>query len=361
MKLAAIAWLATATAAAAGGIDQTGQPVTLLFEEGNRAEIALTGLRASISGSAGGVGSGNVYNPSTAFVAGVKRDFGPRLSAALIVDQPYGVALEYPDGDFAFAGTMAEPKSLALTALGRWRFGHGLAVHGGIRVERIGAEVGLAGSGYGPLAGYDWNGDDDWGVGWVAGASWERPELGMRVALTYGSEIRHSLPSEETLFGAEVDTTTEVTMPQSVNLDLQTGINARTLLYGSVRWVDWNGWTVAPPAFDAVAGPLVRFESDAWTYRVGVGRQLSEVLSAAVEVAHETPIDTMLSPLSPYDGFTALSAGARYALPSGLTLAASLGYVWLGEAEVATPLTPEPARFEDNHAVTAQLRVGFSF
>ena len=101
-------------------------------------------------------------------------------------------------------------------------------------------------------------------------------------------------------------------MPQSVNLDFQTGINAKTLLYGSVRWVDWDGWSVAPAGLDAVAGPLlITFESDAWTYRLGIGRQLTDALSAGFEVAHETAIDTMKSPLSPYDGYTALSVGVE--------------------------------------------------
>ena len=54
---------------------------------------------------------------------------------------------------------------------------------------------------YGTLDGYNWTGDDDWGVGWVAGASWEKPEIGLRVALTYGSEIRHELDADENFFG----------------------------------------------------------------------------------------------------------------------------------------------------------------
>jgi hypothetical protein len=128
-----------------------------------------------------------------------------------------------------------------------------------------------------------------------------------------------------------------------------------------VRWVDWDGWTVAPPGLDAVAGPLITFESDAWTYRLGVGRQLTDVLSAAVEVAHETPVDTMMSPLSPYDGFTSVSVGSSYALPSGLTLTGAVDLSFLGDAEVATPLDPTPSRFEDSRAVSAQLRVGWSF
>jgi long-subunit fatty acid transport protein len=347
------------TAATAGGLDQSGQPVTLLFRPGDYAEVALAYWSPTVEGSDPlGIGSGNVYGPIADVFAGVKKHLGDRLSMALIVDEPYGVNVDYPGGAFPYAGTAADPDSLAVTGLVRWRAGEHVALHGGLRAERIGAEVTLGGPAYGALDGYRWTGDDDWGVGWVAGASWEKPEIGLRVALTYGSEIRHELDSSETFFGAS---TTEVTMPQSVNLDVQTGLAAKTLVYGSVRWVAWDGWTVAPAGLDAVAGPLITFDSDAWTYRLGIGRQLTGALSAGFEVAHETAVDTMKSPLSPYDGFTAVSVGSSYALASGLTLSGSLGYHFLGDAEVSTPGNPQPARFEDNRAVAAQLRVGWSF
>jgi long-chain fatty acid transport protein len=363
-QLLGIVCACSVSAAFAGGLDHSGQPVGLLFHEGNHAELAIGVWRPEIRGADFlGFSSGNVYGPVTDSLAGTKRDFGPRWSGALIVDQPYGGALDYPDGPFAYAGTSANPQSLALTALARWRAGTRLAFHGGVRVERIAAAVTLDGPAYGPLAGYRWEGAEDWGVGWVAGASWEKPEIGLRVALTYGSEIRHELDSSESFPGAPgpLDSSMATTMPQSVNLDLQTGLGARTLLYGSLRWVDWNGWSVAPEALDAVAGPLVQYQSDAWTWRIGVGRQLTETVSAAVELAHETPVDMVLTPLSPFDGFTALSVGSRYRHRTGVTLSGSVGYTWLGDSEVTTPGLPEPVAFEGSHAVSAQLRIGMDF
>lgn len=346
------------TAASAGGLDQSGQPVTLLFSDGNVAEVAIAAWNPSVESSGSTPASGNVYGPITDGFAGVKWDVAPRISAAVIADIPYGVNVDYPDGAFPFAGTEAQPSSLALTGLLRWRASDSVAFHGGIRAERIGAEVALGGAAYGPFDGYRWTGDDDWSAGWVVGASWEHRDRAQRIALTYASEIHHELDSTETFFG---DSTTDVTMPQSVNLDFQTGLTPRTLLYGSVRWVDWKGWTVAPPGLDAVAGPLIEFESDAWTWRLGIGRQLTDAMSAAVIVTHETAVDTMMSPLSPYDGFTALSLGSSYALPSGATLSGSVSWSALGEAQVATPLYPEPTTFDDNHAVAAQLRLAIPF
>jgi len=351
-------------AAAAGGIDQSGQPVTLLFRDGNVVEVALGYWDPDIDGTdADGRGSGNVYGPITDLFAGVKAQVTDRLSLALVADEPYGVKVDYPldaaGGSFAYAGTRGEPESVALTGLARYRVSERISLHGGIRAQRLGAEVALNGTAYGPFAGYTWTGDADWAVGAVAGASWEAPAIGLRVALTYASEIRHELDSTETFFG---DGTTEITMPQSVNLDFQTGLSATTLLYGSVRWADWGGWQVAPPGFSAATGePLLSFGSDAWTYRLGIGRQLTEALSAGLEIAYETPKDTMMSPLSPYDGYIAVAIGAGYTLASGVTLRGSVSHWFLGDADVATTVDPRPVRFEDSRATAGQLRISFAF
>jgi long-subunit fatty acid transport protein len=241
--LVAAGGVLAAAVAVAGGIDQSGQPITLIFRDGNYAEIGVGRVMPSIEGTdLAGTDSGNVYDDVTSFGGGVKVDLRGPWSAAVIVDQPYGVVVDYPsDTGFPYAGTHAEPNSLGVTALVRYELDGGFSLHGGLRAERFGAEAGLAGPGFGMLSGYEWTGDDDWGLGYVLGAAYEIPAIALRVALTYGSEIEHELEAEENFFGAS---TTDVTSPQSVNLDFQTGVAPKTLLFGSVRWVNWAGWSV---------------------------------------------------------------------------------------------------------------------
>ena len=275
----------------------------------------------------------------TSLSLGVKADITERWSAALLVEQPWGVDVDYPAGAFAYAGTSAEVHSLGLTALARYRLGERFSLHGGLRATRFGSDVGLDGPAFAPLSGYAWSGDDDWGVGWVAGGAYEIPQIALRVALTYGSEADLELDSTESFPGAiglpPLDGTTDVTLPQSLNLDFQTGVAADTLLYGSVRWVNWKDWTVAPPGLAAVTGgePLVRFQADAFTYKLGLGRQFTDAISAAVEVAHETGRGEDMTALDPYDGYTAVSVGGTYAMPSGLELTGGISYGFLGDAE----------------------------
>jgi long-subunit fatty acid transport protein len=362
-----------APGALGGGIDQSGQPVTLLFRDGNYAEASLGYWMPTIraEGSAGNA-TENAYGDLPDYSGGIKKQFTDRLSGALIIDQPYGVIvnydLDYPESDFAYAGTSARPQSLGVTGLLRYAVSPRWSLHGGLRTIRFGGEVNLAGSGFAPfLDGYEWNSTDDWGLGYVAGGAFELPDIALRVALTYGSKTDLTVESVETnvfdpttgSFGT-VRSETDITMPQSVNLDFQTGVTSKTLLYGSVRWADWEGWNVAPEGFVALTGePLVEFEHDTWRYQIGLGRQLTERIAGAFEVVHETATGDIQSALTPYDGFTAFTIGASYKTERGLSVAGGVQYSFLGDADVATPTGI--AEFEDNHAIGLGVKLGLSF
>ncbi|MBU2288850.1 MAG: aminotransferase class I/II-fold pyridoxal phosphate-dependent enzyme, partial [Gammaproteobacteria bacterium] len=105
-------------------------------------------------------------------------------------------------------------------------------------------------------------------VGWVAGVAWERPDIAARVSLTYNSEVDHDFDTVER--GPLVDpdgpgpvpalpllegtSTTTVSTPESWNLEFQTGVAADTLVFGSIRWVEWSAFRVDPRQFTTVTG-----------------------------------------------------------------------------------------------------------
>jgi long-chain fatty acid transport protein len=356
----------TATGAVAGGIDRSGQPVTLIFQDGDYAEVGFGYRMPDIRGTDEfGTASGDVAGDISEISLGLKKDLGPRWSAALIVDQPWGANIGYPGGSFAYAGTFADSWSLGLTGLLRYRIDERFSVLGGVRATSLDGQVGLNGAAFGHFAGYNWDGARDWGYGYVAGAAYEIPEIALRVALTYSSETRHDLESTEVfpagVGGLTFRSETEVTMPQSVNLDFQTGVTPDTLVYGSVRWVNWAGWEVAPPGLQEATGmPLVSFSNDTYTYRLGVGRQLTERVSAAVEVSHETAKNDDKSALDPYDGYTALAIGGTYAMPTGLELTGGISYAFLGDAPDVVE-NGVRANFEDNRSLSVAFRIGYRF
>jgi long-subunit fatty acid transport protein len=124
------------------------------------------------------------------------------------------------------------------------------------------------------------------------------------VALTYYSSIEHNLSTTESVGGSLFYTTTDVETPQSVKLDFQTGVAPKTLVFGYIRWTDWTQFNVTPPVFGEVTGglPLVAYESDVWTYNIGVGRQLTDRLAGAFSITYEPDTNEAMPTLAPYDG-----------------------------------------------------------
>lgn len=314
LSLLGVAMLSGSSAFAAG-LDRSGQSVAPLFEDGRYFEFSLGLVFPDVSGNDlagfGGSPTGNVINDYFPYGLAYKADLGPQLSYAVILDQPYGADLLYPlGGSFMFGGTLAEANTMALTGLMRYRASDRVSFHGGLRLQSIDANVTLQGAGYGPLAGYTAQFDKNYGIGYVIGAAYEIPDIALRFALTYNSSITQDTPTTE--LGA-LNSTTEIVTPQSVNFDFQTGVAADTLLFGTVRWVDWSEFVVAPAFFEANAGqPLVSYPGDYVTTTLGLGRQFTESWAGALTLGYEAALGGIQSPLNPIDGYWSLGGGVTY-------------------------------------------------
>ena len=374
-----------AFAAQAGGIDRSGQDVTFLFEEGRKVELAFGYVAPEVSGEDvamfGGGSSGDVaenyWQTSLAF----KTDVNDRISLGLILDQPYGADVEYDDTSIALGQTSAEAKSMALTALGRFRIDENFSVHGGIRAQRASANIRLQGAAYGPVSGYEVDLDDDVAFGYLIGAAYEIPELAFRVALTFASEITHEFdtvedgplitvptgqpaPAPPTVDLPLLDGTseTEVDTPASVNLDFQTGIAEDTLLFGSIRWADYSELRFDPVNFVTVTGEGLIELDDSWTYSLGLGYRFTDAFSGSVSVTYEPEKDDdLVSPLAPTNGRLGLSLAGIYAFDN-FEITTGINYTRLGDARPETG-TPDEARaeFDDNYSVGLGLRVAYTF
>ena len=350
----------------AGGLDQSGQPVTALFAEGRRLEVSWGRWLPELSGTGPtGRDTGNAYGPLTGAGASLRFDIAPHWSGAVILDRPFGVVVgydtPYAESGFPYAGTQAAPESHAITGLIRYLAPGGFGIHGGLRAIRFNTDVHLDGPGFGPLAGYDWQAGDDWGIGAVIGGSWEKPEIALRVALTYSSEAKIEAQGVESLGPRITPDAVTLRLPQSVNLDVQTGIAPGTLLYGSVRWSDWGGFKVAPPVYTGVTGnPLVEFSHDTFTYRLGLGHRFGERWSAAVEMSHEAATGEKQTALTPYDGYTSVGLGLAYTTPSGVELAGGAAWYALGDAKVDS-FDGVIGDFRDNHALGLGLKLSYAF
>lgn len=368
------ALLVSTAPAFAGGIERAPQSLSALFEDGNYVELGFGAVTPSVEGTDSlGYSTGDVANGYGFFSLAYKHQFNQHLSGALIIEQPFGADLSYASalngGSVLLGGTAVEVNSTTYTALLRYKFDNNISFHGGIRGSYADGDVTLDGAAYSSVAGYNVNLDGAWGVGYVVGAAYEIPEYAARVSLTYNSKIDHDFDTVETgplistPFGnlplLNGESTTTVSTPEAVNLEFQTGIAADTLLFGSVRWVNWSEFLVDPQNFTSVTGAgLVELE-DTTTYTIGIGRKFSETWSGSAALTYEPDGDDLVSPLAPTNGRMGITLAAIYTMDN-MKITTGINYTKLGDAK---PQTADTARasMEDNDLWGVGIRIGYSF
>ncbi len=351
--LTASAFALSATGALAGGLDRSGQSVGIIFEDGGYVELSFGMVMPSVTGTfaVGPTPSGNMAGSYSQFSLGVKQDINDKISIGIVLDEPYGASVDYPAGAYPLAGTTAEVSSQALTAVGRYKVSDRFSVIAGIRTQSITGDIAITG-------GYFLTMESAGDFGYLVGAAYEIPDIALRVALTYNSAIDTTLTGTEVGVGA---VSLDVTMPQSINLDFQTGIAADTLLFGSVRWAEWTAFDLMPPAYAAANGgdSLLDYDNDVFTYSLGVGRKFSDTFSGSIALGYEAATATAASPssnLSPTDGYFSVQIGGKYTMDN-MNISGGIRYVVLGDAITSTL----GSSFTDNSAIGVGIKVGYSF
>ncbi len=342
-------WGATALTLAAGssfagGIDRSGQGVNILFEEGNYVQFTFSRANPSVTGTSATLATSNdvakSYN-STSF--GYKHKVNDNIDVALIYDQPYGAHIAYTDGPFV--GGQAEISSDALTALIQYNFDNGFSIHGGLRGQKLDGSIT---SSLGLL-----DASSDYDLGGVIGVAYEKPEIALRVALTYASGITSGFSGTQNVVNAR---DFDVEFPDSLNLDFQTGVAANTLVFGTIRWVGWEGFNLT-----TTDGTWVDFSEDTITYTLGVGQRINDKLSVALQFGYEqsgdTPTTTLLAPTN---GSKSIGVAATYKITEQLQVSAGLTYALPGDQYYAVG-GPHTVEFDDSSAIGGGFRIGYTF
>lgn len=342
--------------ATAGGIDRSGQSIASIFEKGSYVELSFGSISPNVSGiSTPGFGnrpSGDMTSTYSQVGAAVKMNINPNVDVALIFDQPFGADVAYPAGTGYYAqGTTATLKTNALTLVGKYSLPSNISVLAGVRYQTFSAEASIP-----FIGGYTAIGDKDGGVGYLVGVAYEKPEIALRVALTYNSKIKHSLATTE--FG-DLTSQTDIETPQSVNLEFQSGIAKDTLVFGSIRWVDWSAFVI-DPAFYPPPTALVSYDGDYTTYTLGIGHKFTDNWSAAVTLGYEKPLGGFSSNLGPTDGQRSIGVGATYT-KDNMKITGGVRYVDIGDTQTTLGGGAPSANFNDNHALAFGLKVSYSF
>src|SRR5690606_1768269 len=300
---------------------------------------------------------------------------------------------------FGGEGTAAEVTTENLTFLFGFQPNENWNIYAGPVYQEAKGKVSLRGTAYSALGGapvallggaslpYDADMKKDSEIGWIAGLAYQIPEIALKASLTYRSEIEHKLTATETLnnlpasvvvggIGLTLDPgKTDVTTPQSVNLDLQSGVMADTVAFLNVRWVNWDGFAIRPNEFGQiidrlgaatgntalVGGNLVEYNKDQWSATAGVGRKFNEQWAGNVSVGWDSGAGNPVTTLGPTEGYWNVGLGLQFSPTPATFIAGGVKYFWLGDATALTVANPNVGEFEDNHALGYGLKMGYRF
>jgi len=430
----AIAALSFASVTNAAGLDRSGQDVTAFFQDGTYAEAVYTYIDADVSGYDSsnnnpfdndyerGNKTGDIAESYDFFRYGVKTDINDTFSIGLLYDEPFGAAAEYTGDNNFVANTnpadsaaefandavqptdpreagaiqaivgLAEPstagentkvevRSQSLTGILGMKFGanKNFQVYGGPVAQRIQSSTKLRGLAYGPATGYTSNSNPDMDYGYIAGVSFSKPEIALKAALTYRSEIEHnadtfeSYPLAGVLSGNTLPTSRdgeiEVTTPKSVNFDFQTGINPTTLATAKVRWVPWSDFVLTPPLYNEVSQQsgrygddglnLVEYDDDQWQVELGLAKRLAPALAVSGTVGWDSGAGDPTTSLGPIEGYYSVGLGAKYNVTQNWAVSAGGKYLWFGDAQGQLPSGKIVADFEDNDGFIAGVKLSY--
>ncbi len=351
----------TAASASAGGFERSGVPVAFMFEKGTYAELSYGYVNPKVSGTAvplaGGSPTGDVALSYSTVGLAFKTDLSEAFSLGLSLDPTFGADVAYPTTTgYPLGGSRATLRGDTLALIGRYKVSDQISVHAGLRSVGIGGDVSLFNGG---ANFYRASFANDRSTGYLIGAAYEKPEIALRVALTYQSETSHTLAttgiSAFVVGGVFGPTDTTVKLPQSLTLDFQSGIAADTLVFGAIKWADWSTTVLTAPNAGA-ANPLVSYADDSITYNIGIGRKFSDAFSAAVSLGYEAHKGGVVGNLGPTDGYRSIQISGSYTMDK-VKISGGVRFVDIGDATALGG----GANFAGNSAVAVGMKIGYTF
>lgn len=433
------------TSVFAAALDRSGQSVSAFLQPDNYFEVGGAVLDPTVEGKdTSGNGTGDMAKSYHQINAAFKIQPTENFSFGLIYDQPFGANAEYTgnsnfvakptDAVLPSSITSSLPATISpiisavnnnqtistlggqasvtgdtkvsvsthnLSAIFGYQPNQNWNIYAGPVYQTIKGKVSLRGSTYSLFNGYDANisSNDAWG--WLAGVSFQIPEIALKASLTYRSEIEHeftateSIPLATALQGlsgyvsaiptlssaltslsaaATAEGKTKITTPQSVNLDFQTGIMENTIAFANLRWVNWKDFAIRPYAFgktsqvvtQIAAGSssgfnLVDYSKDQWSATLGLGRKFSEKWSGNVSAGWDSGAGNPVTTLGPTEGYWNVGLGAQFNPAANYFIAGGVKYFWLGDADAQTGAHTAAGTFSDSHAIAYGMKIGYKF
>jgi len=315
----------------------------------------------------------------------LKNDYGEKFSVGLTTFQYGSIQMQggagtarkswIPDAD-ATLNTMA--------LLGSYNLSEGLNVLVGVRRDTLEKTTVSTIKG-------DYTIDSAVKTRGVMGVSYQKPEIALKVSATYSPKAEISTGSSfaETsqpggaggesygdliisqvtgaglapgLLGPVPSYTTTVGLPETLNIEFQTGIAEDTLLFGSIVDTKWKKAQI--DSNGSAASRITTAFTDTVSYSLGIGRRINENWSITGSYKQEDGGGAYASSLfTVSNGTKGVTLAARYT-NENMTVTAGVNMVEVGGITITSDGTSAGntyAKYGTNSAVGVGLRVSFDF
>jgi len=368
--------LATTSMATAGGMDRATTGTSTLFEKGSYAELSYASTAPSIGPNAnlllGLAGGMNVTQSFTTTQFSFKTDLNDKLSVAISSNNnPFGVDVDYDDfatGGGAYAGITslrANLGSTAVTSMARYKITDRVSAIAALKYQTVSGtadvSVPLSAASGGAVDG-DVSLTRASDTNFIVGASYEIPEIALRVVGTHESEATFDPSVIAETIGANTGPG-QIKTPEVLMLEFQSGVAANTLVFGSIRHAKWEDAQVKISA--AYGNAQLSDFDNSTTYTLGVGRKFSDSFSASLSASVDTGDGDDASLLAPTGRSTAISLGGKYTLNNGMAISGGVSHrvynsaTWYGnDSELGGG---DDVTFGDNSVTTLGMKLSVSF
>lgn len=339
----------------AGGFSRGDADTDLIYEDGAfdmRFGATLVAPKRDFATINGAAGTDDVYTNNYIIPNfGAKLKVSDRFSCVGTYTQPFGASSDY--------GPQSQQADIiADIAAGRIP---NAVKHADFETNEYGATCGVnmeAGSGKAWLLGgvfvqdFDYtevktlgtlNLRDNGAAGYRIGAAYEIQEYALRAELMYRSQIdidangtfRNAVPLPTPIPGVTVPvgtlfpSTGTGSLPQSVELNLQSGIAPGWLAYGSVKWTDWSVLQTLNYNITNL-GPNTKdfFWQDGWTVQAGIAHAFTDEISGTANITWDRGVGTgadIMTDTWTFGAGTQIKAG-----PGALRLGGAISYLTSG-------------------------------
>ncbi|XZT09613.1 transporter [Acinetobacter baumannii] len=393
----------------ASALEQSGQSILPFLENGNYAEANLFAVDASVSGIVNDRAdlvrdhqsrdTGDIAESTQFYTAAIKLQLTDRLGFGVLYDQPFSADIKYParsnnsyfDNDISHEGTSVKADTQNLSLLFGYSPYQHFQIYGGPVYQTVKANVALRGNAYTQaFNGYNAKFKQQGEVGWLLGGSYQLPDIALKAAITYRSKIKYKFQVEEDIFGEPLklveNEKTKLETPASLNIDFQTGISEKSLVYMNLRWVNWKEFETRPPQYGTLSEILMKdltngeyiqgfkldsYQNDQYSATLGIAHQFTEKWSTSTDVSWDSGTGNPASTMGPIKGSWSLGLGVQFNPAKNYFITGSLKYFWLGDTktEDGTYYLPiagikpyaEQANFKNNHAIAYGLKFGYWF